>query len=376
MSEVFDEQMKAILARAIGLGLDMDPEPKRPQAPTADDRLVASFEEVNKFVEENGRVPQASGPMAEKMLVFRLDGIRKDPIKCASLRAYDHFGLLPAVSEDGGDMGIFDVSGLPQAKQKPEYVARRRPCKEFAKYAHLFAPCHADLVARRRHYVKLKGGQKGNPIKVGSFVLCNRLLGYVAHMGENVTIQSHQENRRLLVVFENGTESDLLLRSLYALLYEEGNYLVSEVESRDLTLEQDQTLPDGPCVYVLRTLSQDPQLRRFRDLYKIGVTDETLEKRLANAENEPTYLMAGVRVIATYTPAGKLDLPLLERTIHHFFSAVALDLTVRDSHGHLHHPKEWYDAPLSAIEHALALLPTGELARHRYDPQLRAVVKG
>lgn len=370
------EQLKSILARAIELGAPLEEAVKRPQLPTADDRLVASFEEVNKFVEENGRAPQASGPMAEKMLVFRLDGIRKDPIKCASLIAYDRFGLLPAVSEDGGDMGIFDVSGLPKAKQKPDYVARRRPCKEFAKYAHLFAPCHADLAARRRHYVKLKGGQKGNPIKVGSFVLCNRLLGYVARMGEEVTIQSHQENRRLLVVFENGTESDLLMRSLYNTLYEDGNYLISEAEDANLTLEQDPTLPDGPCVYVLRTLSSDPQLLKYKDLCKIGVTDKTLEQRLANAENEPTYLMAGVRVVATYVPDGKLDLPILERTIHHFFSAVAVGITVRDHHGHLHHPKEWYDVPLSAIEHALALLPTGELARHRYDPQLRAVVEG
>lgn len=370
------EQMKTVLARAVELGAPLEKAQKRAPLPTADERLIASFESVNQFVEQHGRPPGMSGPMAEKMLFFRLDGIRKDHGKCAALRDYDRLHLLPAVSEDGGDMGIFDVSGLPQTKQKPDYIARRRPCKNFALYAHLFAPCQADLAANRRHYVKLRGGQKGNPLRVGSFVLANRQLGYVAQMGDEVTIQSSQENRRLLVVYENGTESDLLMRSLYSTLYEEGNYLVSEPDTAPLPLGQDPTLPDGPCLYVLRTLGKDPQLLKYKDLCKIGVTEESLAQRLANAEKEPTYLMAGVRCIASYTPAGgKLDLRILERTIHHFFSAAALDLTIRDSHGHLHHPKEWYDIPLSAIEHALSLIPGGDLPHYRYDTRLRAVVR-
>jgi hypothetical protein len=52
-------------------------------------------------------------------------------------------------------------------------------------------------------------------------------------------------------------------------------------------------------------------------IHKIGVTGGKVEKRIANAKVDPTYLLADVKVVATY-PLYGIDRNKLEKLIHRF----------------------------------------------------------
>ena len=66
------------------LGL-LDVKPKNVRL-TADERLVKSFEEINKFIEENKREPRLSNDILENSLYYRLEGIREDSNKIKTVR--------------------------------------------------------------------------------------------------------------------------------------------------------------------------------------------------------------------------------------------------------------------------------------------------
>ena len=61
---------------------------------TADDRLIASFEEINDFYENNSREPQKTTNMHERGLFARLKGLRTNAQKIQVLKKYDRFNLL------------------------------------------------------------------------------------------------------------------------------------------------------------------------------------------------------------------------------------------------------------------------------------------
>lgn len=64
---------------------------------TADDRLIASFEEVNDFYEKFSKEPQKTTDMSERGLYSRLKGIKDNPTKIEALKQYDRFNLLEEV---------------------------------------------------------------------------------------------------------------------------------------------------------------------------------------------------------------------------------------------------------------------------------------
>ena len=61
---------------------------------TADDRLIASFQEINDFYDRHGNEPKRSVDMHERKLYARLEGLRTDVAKMESLRQYDRHNLL------------------------------------------------------------------------------------------------------------------------------------------------------------------------------------------------------------------------------------------------------------------------------------------
>ena len=70
------------------LGL-LNVKPKVSYVRTADELLIAKFEEINKFVEQNGEEPKATTNTSEFMLYARLKGLRKDTVKVALLKEHD-----------------------------------------------------------------------------------------------------------------------------------------------------------------------------------------------------------------------------------------------------------------------------------------------
>ena len=68
-------------------------------------------------------------------------------------------------------------------------------------------------------------------------------------------------------------------------------------------------------------LSDHPETAAKREIiHKIGVTNLTVEKRIAGAQLQPTVMMAGVEIVATYQLAG-LNRVALENVIHRIFGA-------------------------------------------------------
>lgn len=195
-------------------------------------------------------------------------------------------------------------------------------------------------------------------------------------MGEQYRTPNNQVNARLRVVYANGTESDLLLRSLQRALYKDDT-------GRRLTdpdmgpLFGDTSEPDDietGTIYVLRSLSDHPFVAQHRELiHKIGVTGGKVETRIAGAEKDATYLLADVEVVATYK-LHNLNRTRLENIFHRLFSAAQLDLTIEDRFGHPAKPREWFLVPLHVIDEAVQRIRDGLIVDVTYDPNTAQLI--
>lgn len=362
--------------------------PVVPTTMTADVRLVASFKEIMEFVQANGREPGPNhGDMHEFKLNSRLAGIRASKDKTESLRPIDSMELLgkPVETVDeifsDDDMGllgdsadnIFNLRNVPATIQMPEKIAQRKPCKDFDTFEPLFKACHAELIAGVRETRNFTGEQQ---IKVGHFFVLHGVMAYVAEVGEK-EVKNKKVNARLRCIFENGTESNMLLRSLATELYKDpsGRRIL---DSHDKALEELELIKEDDkstgYVYVLQSASTLPHIQAIEHLYKIGFSSLPVEVRIKNAKNEPTYLMAGVKIISVFQ-CYNLNPQKFEALLHTFFGKYCLSVQVADAFGKMHTPREWFIAPLPAIELAIQLLINGEIVHYRYDGDTQEVVE-
>lgn len=391
-----------------------------------EERLIQSFQEVNDFVEEYGRIPERSNGFKERMLAARLDGLIVDPSKVSVLSAFDSFGLLPVyevldtefIAEDVADaataefdfasmdvtsfddllntdpfnllggvdeeqLQIFDTSNLPQVdkeREKTDFVARRKRCKDFDRYEPLFKAVHAELKSGDRKYVDFKAGT----LQAGTFYIHKGVIFLLESI--EVTRADHYKedgtrvrfDGRTRCIFENGTESNMYLRSVEKMLYDEGsaishsNRFNTEVllKNAHVVNESDQ---ESGFIYVLQSKSADPVIRGVKNLYKIGVARHSVEDRIKNAKDEATYLMADVHLISKVT-CYNLDAYKFEQLMHTFFAEVCLDMEVADKNGVKTRPREWFVAPLDVIEEAVDLFVSGEIVKYRYDAGMERIV--
>ena len=193
----------------------------------------------------------------------------------------------------------------------------------------------------------------------------------MAEVGEAIKAPNGESDARLRVIYANGTESNLLRRSLQRALYKDET-------GRRLTdpnlgpLFGDAPEPDDIAtgtIYVLRSRSNHPFVAEHRELiHKIGVTGGKVETRIAGAAKEATYLLADVEVVATYT-LHNLNRTRLESLFHRLFGAAQLNLTLEDRFGHPVKPREWFLVPLSVIEEAIQRIRDGSITEAVYDPK-------
>ena len=376
--------IEAILDSDLDGLLDM---PEKPAKVTSADRLERAFLEVVEFRRAHGRVPSSTTRMiAERKLGARLDGILASDKKIEALKELDDFGLLetpeaPASIDDllegddfdllGDESGLMDVSELPIRRQVYDGgdIARREKAQDFEQFEPLFRQKHAEL---REGTSKLLPYPGMSHIVPGAFFVLNGVMLFVAEVGETEYKKSTlRENKRerLRCVFENGTESSMYRQSLAIRLSDEDGQIVVQTEVPEILTDDEVS----GYIYVLRSLSDDPQIGGIKDLYKIGFTRDSVEKRIKNAMNSPTYLMAPVEVVASYRTYN-LKASALENLLHRVFAEVRLDLIQSDRKGRDYDPSEWFVVPRDVIDQAIDLIISGGIVTFVYDAKAQRLV--
>lgn len=261
-------------------------------------------------------------------------------------------------------------------KRAAEEIADRKRCEDFEKFKPLFERVETDLKTGLRQAQPIEAGRRA--IEAGDFFILDGITLYVAEVGAPLKTTAGEADRRLRAVFANGTESNLLLRSLQRAFYNDpaARRLVSP-ESGQLSfggeLEADDV--ESGTIYVLRSLSDHPYVAQHRNLiHKIGVTGSKVETRIADAEHDATYLLAKVEVVATYKLAG-INRTRMENLFHRLFASARLNITINDRFGHPVQPQEWFLVPLFVVDEAVERIKDGTITKYVYDPKAVQLVK-
>lgn len=349
----------------------------------SNEHLISRFEEINKFVRENRRLPEPDKDIQEFKLYQRLKELNSDKSKISDLQRYDEFNLLtyfqkPSSIEDilkdeaadflEDQSDIFNLTHIPKTPiNLPDYVAKRKPCTDFENYETLFKQCQGDLSAGKRKTLPFS-----NPIEKGLFFVLKGVLLYIADVGLSRITNGHT-NARLRCIFENKTESDVLMRSLAAELYKDGR-LVTEHQDRLLDKLNKISLEDKEAgyVYVVKSLSKSQKISSISNLHKIGFSKTLPDKRIKNAHRDPTFLMAPVTLVDCYR-CFNLNPQKLELLLHRFLGKTCLNIDVYDSKEKRHTPREWFIVPLHVIEQVIQLIRENTIDKYRYDLEKQEV---
>ena len=395
MAKTFTDEDDALLAE---LGIEIETRKHVARTPR-EERIIAGFEEIQQFVTKHGRLPQhgEDRDVFERLYAVRLERIR-DQTECRELVApLDRQGLLSGVYREaiGPDLDSLDDDALlaelgvevvapaitelthvrsTAEKKAADEIAAREKCDDFAAFKPLFEQVQKELNSGLR---ETRPFEMKAEIEKGRFFIVNGQKAYVADKGETITNDQGRTDARLRVIFDNGTESNMLMRSLQrALNKDEAGRRITEPSAGPLF--SDQTM-DGDeasgTIYVLRSKSEHPLVAANRELiHKIGVTNLSVEKRIAGAHLQPTFLMANVEVVATYE-LYNINRTKLENLIHRIFEPARLDIEIMDRFGRPVTPREWFLVPIYAIKDAVEKIKEGTISGFVYDPkqaQLRA----
>lgn len=391
MSDIDDESLMQELA-------EFAVEEKAGGRSALEQRILAGFEEIERFVEQNGRLPEhgEERDIFERLYAVRLDRLRQLPECMAILRGVDSNGILGAVptardaaASDPNDaelqaaLGDYDaeddVTRLVHVRshaerQAAEEVAQRTPCTDFETFRPIFEEVQRDLDAGRRTTTPYVGGSSS--VEEGDLFIIHGQKVLVAKVIER--LEKFGPNGRVRVIFDNGTESEMLIRSLQRSMSREADANGRRIGPLLAPPLFAGTMEEGDLasgtVYVLRSRSEHPFIAQNRGLiHKIGITSGDPKVRIAGAKKDPTYLLADVEVVAAYKLAN-IDRTGLESLLHRFFGAVRLDLQLKDRFGSPVEPREWFLVPLEAIEEAVLRITDGSIGAYRYDAQLARCV--
>ncbi len=370
-----------------------------------EERIIAGFEDILRFHDAHNRAPQhgEGRDIFERLYAVRLDQLRKLPEARALLAELDKPGLLSGTPSMPADPDALDEDALlaelgagsdpadqsditvlrhvrPLAeRQAAEEIAERTPCEDFERFQPLFERAERELKESVRKAIPFKGEAS---VEQGNFFIVGGQIAYVAEKGEEFETSSRQPDARLRLIYGNGTESNLLMRSLQRALTQDGNgRRLSEPDAGPLfgpqfgdTAESDDI--ETGSIYVLRSLSKHPFVSEHRMLiHKIGVTGGKVATRIADAENQATYLLAPVEIVAEYK-LHNLNRTKMENIFHRLFGAAQLDLTIEDRFGKPVKPREWFVVPLQVIDEAVERIRDGSITRFEYDPQSARLTSG
>lgn len=385
----FTEEDDALLEE---LGVELDAKRDSDRTPR-EERVVAGFEEIQRFVERHGHAPRhgEGHDIFERLYAVRLDRIRELDDCRALLQSLDHQGLLgvelPIAINIGDEIGDDELlaqlgadAGAPAditklrhvrsaaEKRAAEEIANRQICADFDHYKLLFDQVQNELNAGLRQTRRF---ERKSEIAQGRFYILGGQKAYVAAMSEAVANEHGNIDARLRVIFDNGTESNLLMRSLQKALQQDsaGRRIVESSAGPLFAAQNDEGDEASGIVYVLRSKSDHPTVAAHRDvLHKIGVTGGDVARRIANARLDPTFLMAEVEIVATYE-LYNINRAKLENLIHRIFGAARLDIEIIDRFGQAIVPREWFLVPLFVVDDAIEKIRDGTITGYSYDPE-------
>lgn len=382
------------------LGVDTTPETTGGRS-AREQRIIAGFEEIVRFVEDNGRTPvnDPSADIFERIYAVRLESVRRSQECRDVLVGMDSHGLLSIdwgetvvrEEESNSDMALLaelgvdaadpedDIFRLTHVRSREEIrtaeeIARRTRCEDFDDFKPVFQTVQRDIETGVRKTVKF---QENAEVSQGEMFILDGQKVFVAAVGEQFISDYGRPDRRLRLIYDNGTESDLLVRSFQRALYKDkaSRRITTPDHGPLFSQHVDDDDSHSGIIYVLRSLSDNPFIAANRDvIHKIGVTGGDVKRRLANAKNDPTFLLADVEIVEVYQLAN-IDRVRLERLLHRFFAPARLDLELKDRFGTGVEPQEWFLVPLPAIRDAIGKLMDGTLQDYRYDPSSASIVK-
>lgn len=356
------------------------------------DKDIEDFQEINKFFSENNRIPKVVKVLGkERSLGKRFQGIVADKEKIKKLLPFDEYGLLKEyetleekemqVAEDKveynsiddilsdfddifkkseadlesqlRDVSMYQTYKNTKVLNEKKSFSEALSKEEFKEYDLMFKKIHEEINQGLRKVKSLNSDNKreidilGN-IEEGDIFIIKGLMLFIEKKGEVTLMEGRKKkNAKLTVIFENGTiNRNWLLNSLSAEISRSDAFKVekridenSQISLNDLTTGY---------IYILKSLSEEPEIKAIPNLYKIGFTSDSVEKRIANAKNEETYLLANVKIVATYE-IRNFSAQRLEKTLHHRFADKQLDITFLIA-GKKISPREWFSVPLDEIE--------------------------
>jgi len=380
------------------LGVEVEAKQKGKRTPR-EERIIAGFEEIERFVEQHGHLPEhgENKDIFERIYAIRLDKIRSSTECRDSLRALDKQGLLTndinvnekpfehldddeLLTELGIDLTAGrDITQLKHVKsvtekKAAEEIGNRTPCKDFDKFKPIFEVVQKDLSEGRRKTVPFS---KDGSIEEGNFFILSGQKAFVASVGDEFIGTDGRKEYRLRIIFDNGVESNQLMRSLQKRLWEdEAGRRITDPNAGPLFDDVvDVTDTESGTIYVLRSKSDHPEIKPNANLlHKIGVTGGSVEKRISNAKLDPTFLMADVEIVATYD-LYNINRLKLERLLHRFFGSARLNIQISDRFGNPINPREWFLVPLFIIDEAVDKIKDKTLSHYRYEPNKIQLIK-
>lgn len=382
----------------------LDAKQKTSNVKTADQRLIDSFEEINAFVDKNNREPNTSS-MSEYGLLARLKNIRENEQQKISLKPYDRHNLLGEVEipktsiddilnddelgllETDSDLSIFKYKHIPKEEEraKADFVAQRKPLteEEFKPYEAMFQKVHQEIKEGKRKILPFKDVEQH--LKAKNFYLMNGILLYLENVDygrENADLKDTTRNRkdgRTRIIFENGTKSNMLYRSLSKSLYSDGKMITDTQEDIDKTfyinagMVKEEDVQTG-WVYILKSKSTNPEISAIKDLYKIGFSSTPIDARIKNAKNEATYLFADVIKVESFAIYNR-NADKLEKLLHRFFASACLNIDLYNDKGQRATPREWFIVPIEVIREAIELIISEKIMGYEYDKDNKIITE-
>lgn len=380
------------------LGVEIEA-PKHRTFTPREERIIAGFEDIERFFEEHGRAPihGEDRDIFERLYAVRLDRLREQEDCRELLSPLDKHGLLNGGSDpsSGSEIELDDNELLAELGVEPtaeddirvlkhvrtaeerkaaEDIAQRQRCADFEKFEPIFKQVQEDIASgvRQTRPFELKA-----EIQLGRFFIVGGQIAYIAEMGEVFTTDHGRTDARMRVIFDNGTESNMLMRSLQrALNADDAGRRITDPSAGPLFGNAPQEGDaDTGTIYVLRSKSDHPEIAKHRDfIHKIGVTSADVKQRIAGARLQTTFLMADVEVVATYQ-LFNINRTKLEGVIHKIFANSQIDITIEDRLGNPIKPREWFMVPLDVIKEAIDRIVDGTILDYIYDPATAAMVK-
>lgn len=378
------------------LGIDLAPV-KQVTYTAKQERIISGFEDIIQFYEINHRIPSNSNSadIFERVYAVRLDQLRKLPEALPLLANFDQYNLLNSITSEPTDLsesedddllselGIEDEHNIlvlnnvrsSDERKEAEIIGKQKVCEDFEVFKPLFDQIKKDIDSGAR-YTKRYG--KNNVLEKNDWFILNGQLVYISEITEYFETSDGHLDARTRLIYSNGTESNILMRSLTKSLYkdETGRRVLIKnntgplFSTTDLSEQDTDIEVKSGSIYVLRSLSDNEFIKANKDvLHKIGVTTGNVNKRITEARKDPTYLLADVELVATYSLPENVVPQKLEKLIHKVLQAAQLDIVINDRFGNPVRPKEWFLVSLHIINEVIDHIRNGSIETVCYDAE-------